>query len=550
MRDSRSSGASSLTWSLLQRVDQAGDRFEDAWAAGQRPPIEAFLTEAPEPVRSVLLHELLMLEVCYRRRGGETPTPTEDLRRFPDHMAVIHKAFGDEGAPGLGGEASEPDSRATHWDPGSASPSVAEPAPAAGPPGTVLPTVPGYELLGELGRGGMGVVYRAHHLALQRLVALKVTLAGAHAASEELVRFRTEAEAVARLQHPNIVQIFEVGEHGGLPYCALEFVDSGSLAQQLAGTPLPPRRAAELVRTLAGAIHAAHEKGIVHRDLKPNNVLLTAHGTPKITDFGLAKKLDAATGQTATGAVMGTPSYMAPEQATGQGKGVGPAADIYALGAILYEVLTGRPPFKAATPLETMRQVVDEEPVPPQQFQSKVPRDLETICLKCLRKEPAHRYASALALADELKRFLHGEPIQARPVGVWERGIKWARRHPTAAALLTLVSLVVVIGFPGVTMLWLQAEEQRVAAERAREAEAHQRAVAQAVNSFLLDDLLVQPDIGNQELAGGPEVRKPEITLRGLLDRAAAGIEGKFRDQPEVAAAIRQNIGGLYWSLG
>ena len=254
--------------------------------------------------------------------------------------------------------------------------------------------VPGYEVLSELGRGGMGVVYKARQVKLGRLVALKMILSGGHAGEADLARFRTEAEAIARLQHPNIVQIYEVGEHGGLPFFSLEFCGGGSLEKKRGGTPLPPAEAAVLVETLARAMQAAHEKGVIHRDLKPANVLLAEDGTPKITDFGLAKKLDEA-GQTASGAVMGTPSYMAPEQAGGQA--VGPLADVYALGAVLYECLTGRPPFKAATNLDTILQVVSDEPVPPAQLQPKTPRDLETICLKCLHKDPEKRYPSAAA---------------------------------------------------------------------------------------------------------------------------------------------------------
>jgi WD40 repeat protein len=312
--------------------------------------------------------------------------------------------------------------------------------------------VVGYEILGELGRGGMGVVYKARHLRLNRLVALKMILAGSHAGTQQLQRFRTEAEAVARLQHPNIVQIHEVGEAEGRPYFSLEFVDGGSLDAKLDGTPWQPKDAARLVQTLAGAMDAAHRAGIVHRDLKPANVLVTADGTPKVADFGLAKKLDAA-GQTQPGAVMGTPSYMAPEQAGGKSKEIGPACDTYALGAILYECLTGRPPFKAATPLDTILQVVSDEPVPPTQLQPRTPKDLETICLRCLQKEPGKRYASALALAEDLGRFLGGEPVLARPVGPWERALKWARRRPTTAALVAVTGLAalalvgVVVGF-------------------------------------------------------------------------------------------------------
>jgi hypothetical protein len=334
------------------------------------------------------------------------------------------------------------------------------PTAAAGPENV---SVPGYEILRELGRGGMGVVYQARQTGLGRVVALKMILAGGYAGEAELARFRTEAEAIARLQHPNIVQIHEVGEHAGLPYFALEFCAGGSLEKKLAGTPLPPREAAALVETLARAVHAAHQKGILHRDLSPGNVLLTEEGTPKISDFGLAKKLGEA-GQTASGAVLGTPSYMAPEQAGGKSKEVGPEADTYALGAILYECLTGRPPFKAATALDTLLQVAADEPVPPKQLQSKVPRDLETICLKCLRKEPARRYRSAEKLADDLRRFLAGEPIRARPVGGLERAGKWVRRNPALAALAASL----LLGVCSATVLAVRANEK--AAEAVREA--------------------------------------------------------------------------------
>jgi WD40 repeat protein/tRNA A-37 threonylcarbamoyl transferase component Bud32 len=309
-------------------------------------------------------------------------------------------------------------------------------------------TLPGYEILGELGRGGMGVVYKARQLKLGRLVALKVVLTGAHAAVEELERFRREAEAVARLQHPNIVQIYEVGEHDGQPYLALELAEGGGLDRQLRRGPLASSSAATLVKTLAGAVAHAHEHRIIHRDLKPANVLLAADGNPKVTDFGLAKQLDSPAGQTQSGAILGTPSYMAPEQAAGKTRLVGPATDIYALGAILYETLTGRPPFLAETALDTLQQVLVQEALPPRRLQPKVPRDLETVCLKCLEKSPARRYGSARDLADDLGRFLAGEPVRARPIGPWERARKWVRRRPALAALLA-VSAVAALALAG-----------------------------------------------------------------------------------------------------
>ena len=278
--------------------------------------------------------------------------------------------------------------------------------------------IPGYEILSELGRGGMGVVYKARQTDLDRVVALKMLLRGAHAGATELARFRSEARAVAQLQHPHIVQLFEVGEHDGLPFFALEFLESGSLAGQLDGTPWTDRRAAELVEKLAAAVQHAHEHGIVHRDLKPGNVLLLADGAPKITDFGLAKGVERDGGKTQTGAIIGTPNYMAPEQARGDAAEVGSRTDVYVLGVILYELLTGRVPFLGATTLDTLEQVCGQNPVPPRQQQPKVSRDLETICLKCLEKRPEDRYATARDLADDLGRFLAGEPIKARPLSM------------------------------------------------------------------------------------------------------------------------------------
>jgi serine/threonine-protein kinase len=326
-----------------------------------------------------------------------------------------------------------------------------------------LPQIPGYEVEGVLGRGGMGVVYQARHLRLNRPVALKMLLSGPYARPEERDRFRREAEAVAALSHPNIVQVHDSGEHDGRPYFTMELVDGGTLTRKLTGTPLPAREAAILVATLADAVRVAHTAGIVHRDLKPANVLLTADGTPKVSDFGLARRVDGGPGLTRTGLVVGTPSYMSPCQARGDKSALGPATDIYALGAILYECLTGRPPFKAESALETLQQVLTEDPVPPSRMNARVPRDLETICLKCLEKDPHRRYTSAAALADDLHRFGRGEPILARPVGSLERLGRWVRRHPsTTVSSLATVLLVLALGAVGV---WWYGQHQ--AARRA-----------------------------------------------------------------------------------
>jgi serine/threonine-protein kinase len=335
-------------------------------------------------------------------------------------------------------------------------------APTPQPPeGMALPQIPGYEVEGVLGRGGMGVVYQARHLRLNRRVALKMLLAGDYAGPHDLARFQHEAEAVAGLRHENIVRVYDVGDHDGRPYFTMEFVEGGSLAQKLAGAPQAGRQAAALVGTLAEAVQAAHQGGIVHRDLKPSNILLTADGTPKISDFGLARRLEGGAGLTQSGVAMGTPSYMAPEQALGKSRAVGPPVDTYALGAILYELLTGRPPFRAESAAATLQRVLAEEPAPPSQLNPKAPRDLETICLKCLQKEPGKRYPTAGELAADLERFLRYEPIQARPPGRLERCLRWVRRRPAAGGLLAAVVLLVAAG--AVAACWLY--QQRSAAQ-------------------------------------------------------------------------------------
>src|SRR5215831_9579752 len=342
--------------------------------------------------------------------------------------------------------------------------------PTTTPEELPLPQVPGYEVESVLGRGGMGVVYRARHLRLGRLVALKMALAGSYAGPHERERFRREAEAVAALRHPNVVQVYDVGDADGRPYFTMELMEGGSLARKLTGAPQPPRQTAALLATLAGAVQAAHEAGVVHRDLKPGNVLLTADGTPKVADFGLARRLDADERLTLSGAVLGTPSYTAPEQARGDRGAVGPRTDVYALGAILYECLTGRPPFRAGAAAATLQQVVADDPVPPRRLNPSVPADLETICMKCLSKEPRLRYASAEELANDLGRFQAGEPIRARPVGAVERAWKWAKRRPALAVLLgvTLLALITLVVLSANLAIARNAAQQE--ADKARKA--------------------------------------------------------------------------------
>jgi serine/threonine-protein kinase len=331
--------------------------------------------------------------------------------------------------------------------------------------GQTLAALPGYAVEAVLGRGGMGVVYRARHLRLNRPVALKMLLAGDSARPAARARFQREAEAVAGLRHANIVQVYDVGDQDGRPYFTMELVEGGSLAEKLTGVPQPAREAASLVAVLAEAVGAAHQGGILHRDLKPANVLLTADGTPKVSDFGLARRLESGERLTQSGAVLGTPSYMAPEQARGRVQALGPAVDVYALGAILYELVTGRPPFRGETAADTVLQVISQEPVPPSRLNAKVPRDLETICLKCLHKEPPRRYASAAALAEDLRRFLQDKAIAARPEGRLERLARGARRRPTlVVGLAAGVLLATALAGGG---LWVSTE--RAAKERAKE---------------------------------------------------------------------------------
>ena len=403
------------------------------------------------------------------------------------------------------------------------------------------PAPAGYEILGELGRGGMGVVYKARQTRLNRLVALKMILAGSHASPAALARFRAEAEAVAALQHPNVVQVYDFGEHDGLPYFAMEFVPGGTLATRVHERPLPPREAAALLAGVADGVQAAHAVGIVHRDLKPENVLLqrtedrgqkTASGrdpsvlcslssvlSPKVTDFGLAKKVDTDDGLTATGAILGTPGYMAPEQAAGAGKSADVRTDVYGLGAILYRVLTGRPPFQAATMTEILMQIMVEEPVPPASLNPGIPADLETVCLKCLEKEPARRYQSAAELADDLRRFLDGMPVTARRVSTIGRARRWARRNPMIAGLAAGLALILVAGTVVSTGFAIRAHNYSVAAreelEENKRLRKHESETMKKLFLYLKDrpDLLQSPmcDILDRFRAENGEVPHPML---------------------------------------
>jgi tetratricopeptide (TPR) repeat protein len=411
---------------------------------------------------------------------------------------------------------------------------------------------PGYEILAEIGHGGMGVVYRARQQSLNRVVALKMIAAGVHARADIRARFHVEAEALASLQHPNIVPIYEIGEHDGCPFMAMEFLDGGTLADYLEGRPQPPRAAAELVETLARAMHAAHQRGIVHRDLKPANVLLSfsreppasagpalAGGSrlnecvPKITDFGLAKRLAEDKGQTTAGSIMGTPSYMAPEQATGRSHEIGPATDVYSLGTILYEMLTGQPPFREETAMATLRRVVAEEPAAPSRLCPKLPCDLETICLKCLEKTAVTRYGIAAELADDLRRFLDGKPIAARPAGVAERVWKWVKRRPAWAALIG-VSVAAALALAVVGFWW----SVQVRAERDR-AQSSLHTARKAI-----DDLYSK--MASERLFDEPQL---EPLCQELLEKAQTLYEQLGREN-SADPEVRRDIALAWFRLG
>jgi formylglycine-generating enzyme required for sulfatase activity len=451
-------------------IDRLCTEYEGALRAGENPSLEEYLQKANVSDTACLLTELVVIDRAYR---GEGVSRDGYVARFPTFAAAIDEAFG----AAVRSTASAP-SRSRVITP---------------------PTIEGYEILGELGRGGMGVVFKARHLRLKRLVALKLILHGDFASEKHRARFLIETEMLGRLRHSNVVQVFEAGQQDGRPFLALEFIEGGTLAQRLASAgPLGPREAAALVRDLARGIHHAHLQGVIHRDLKPANVLLSSDGTPKVTDFGVACQ-PGGNEMSQTGQLIGTPGYMPPEQARGERESLGPRADVYSLGAVLYEVLTGQAPFRGATPLETVRRVLNDEPTPPARLRPGLDPDLSTICLKCLSKEPEGRYASADALADDLTRWLGGEPIAARPAGAAERAWKWARRKPTQAGLLAVSLLLVltVIVLPTVAALRLSREQEltRQADEQRRRAlvQSLHTAVPESV-PFLVKELAAAPD--------------------------------------------------------
>src|SRR5262245_26789333 len=489
------------------RLRRACAEMESRIAAGEDYRSEHIFASDPELARDVdAALEVIYTEFVAREHLGQRPSRADIFARFPQFRTPLEQLFEVHGAVGAPRETVSVD---------------------AGPDSTPLgelsrfgeKVVPirragNYELLEEIGRGGMGIVYKARQIGLNRLVALKMILSGVDAGPRELARFRAEAEAAARVQHSGIVQVYEIGEHDGHPFLVFEYLAGGNLEQRLDGKPWPAAVAARLVESLTLAVQHAHDHGIIHRDLKPANILLTGVMsqelggttgdrlspdarllTPKVSDFGLARQFDAeqATprpGLTVTGTIVGTPAYMAPEQTVTRSP-VGPLADVYSLGAILYELMTGRPPFQGVDVLDTLDQVRSRDPVPPGQL-ANVPRDLETICLKCLRKEPHQRYSSAAELGADLNRFLRGEPIKARPTSSRERAWKWAKRRPTVAALLVTLAVLLIAGVSAITLLWRQTAAALVVVRNERnekEAALASKTIALAHSNWMANDL-------------------------------------------------------------
>ena len=514
----------------LQQIDAVCDRFEMAWRTGRPPDIAEFLTDVPANVRAQLFRDLLNLDLEYRRRLGEQPDPRSYQERFPSFAVSVDLALKSQSSQSTKLRCDRNTRSSESTIAASRCPGTREPEQL----GFVLNQPEGfqeagYEVLGELGRGGMGVVLRAYQAALNRTVALKVVKSGSFATEAELIRFQTEAEAVAQLDHPHIVPIYEVGKCRGQHFFSMKLVNGTSLDRRIADFVDNPKATALLVATVAHAVHHAHQRGILHRDLKPANVLVDDKGQPHVTDFGLAKRLDGSQETTQSGVLLGTPSYMSPEQASGSRGEISTSTDVYGLGTILYALLAGRAPFAGTTLVDTLEMVRNQTPEPPTLLNSRVPRDLEIICLKCLEKEPERRYQSALALAEDLERWLKGMPILARPVGTATRVLLWCRRNRVLSAMGALLVLALFGGIAGITWKWREADHERINAE--------------AVNELLTQRLLAG---ASYEL----DPRGKELTVRAMIERSAKQLGGWLQGQPEVEARIRETIGGVYLSLG
>ena len=526
----------------LARLDVVCDSFEAKWLAGERPDIRDYLEEVSEGERKNLFFELLRMDLEYLQNKGERTNRETYLERFPEYRIEIFRAFSNDATwakmhDGDSTVAAPPHvpAQATHTSPGTPPNRFEQTSVSFG----------NYELLEEIDRGGMGVVYKARQTNVNRIVALKMILSGSLAGSEEIERFQTEAEAAARLDHPNIVPIFDVGEHDGRHFFSMGYVDGQSLRDYLRNTSPAPREAADLARTVALAIDYAHKREVIHRDIKPANILLDENGTPKVTDFGLSKVTDGRDDLTGTGRLLGTPSYMSPEQASGNKSQLGPLTDVYALGATLYEMLAGRVPFEAETTVETLKKVCSVDPVSPRSLNTGLDADIETICLKCLEKEPSDRYSSARALADDLARYLKDEPIIARQVSRRQRLVRWCKRRPAIAGLVgTLAAILLTLG-PLTVYLAMTAKS-----DRSKIAEQQQR----SNENLDLARIAVEQMVEQAEmLANIPQTEARQSDLLGQ----ASDFYGKFvsqrPDDPKLlheAALVHRSVGELFSLLG
>ena len=435
-----------LPLEVLEQIDRICERFEAAWSSGSAPSLADYLAEGPIVGREVLILELVSLDREYRGRRGEVPLFETYADWLPKDVELLRTAWHEVGEAGRG-------------------PPRAGDRPATGSDRVAAEAVPrgarrfgDYELVRELGMGGMGVVYEARQVSLNRLVALKMIKDSEFASGDDRLRFQNEARVVAILDHPNIVPILDVGEFEGQHCFSMKLIAGSSLSRRLDAYAADPGATAALVIAVAEAVHYAHQRGILHRDLKPANILVDEEGRPHVTDFGLAKRIGDDCELTRTGSVLGTPSYMAPEQALGKGGSTTTATDVYGLGTIIYALLANRPPFVGDTPFQTIERLRDRAPDPPSQYNPGVPRDLEVICLKCLEKDPKWRYASAQALADDLRHWQAGEPIAARSVGAPTRAWMWCKRNPRLAGLVTGLVVALAGGFVGVATQWRRAE--------------------------------------------------------------------------------------------
>lgn len=528
-----------------QPIALVREAFETEWRAGRNPAIEDYLQGSSNVHGAALLRELVTLEIDYRERAGERPEAAEYRKRFAEHATTIDSLFEQrqqEATPGS--EAAAQFSTQTYPAPSGDEDATLPPSgdsPGGSPDSSqhVLHSWVDYEIIDEIARGGMGIVYKAWQRRTNRVVALKMIQSGQLANEEEIGRFHAEAEAAAHLDHPNIVPVYDVGEHEGHHYFSMGYVEGENLRRRVLDGPLANREAARILRIVAEAMAYAHHKGIIHRDLKPENVLIDQAGQPKITDFGLAKRIHGDSNLTATGQVLGTPSYMSPEQAGGLLDEIGPATDVYALGAVLYCLLTGRPPFQAAHVLDTLLQVMHREPVSPRELNPAVDRDLETLCLKCLDKEPGRRVASAWELSEELGRYLDGKPIRARPIGRAMRLWRWCGRNRLVASLASVVLITLIVGASVSTYFAILARDRAVRAEQGTQMAVR---TLQSVVHNVQNKLEPFPD--------AREVRR-ELLREALrdLDRLSSEFGGETDVDHSTAVALT-NLGEVFEEFG